>query len=268
MRKLIPWVGGKASLAKRIVGLLPPHTCYVEVFAGGAAVYAAKPRSKVEVLNDRNLGLVNLFRVFQRHPEAFLKELGLVLSSRQWYEDCWAQPGLTDVERAARFFYRIRLTFCNKPADKSFGYSTARGGLTGACAPEHVRSQILEIHARLRGTILEDLPWEEVLRRYDRPHTFFYVDPPYYQVAKLYGPGLDFSREDHGRLAESLRRVKGSFLLSLNDRPEVRALYAWARWRTCRVRYALGTNTTTTARRRKTSGKLLITNRPWRDGRK
>lgn len=266
MRKLIPWVGGKASLARHIVPLIPSHTCYVEVFAGGGGVFCAKPRSQVEVLNDRNAGLVMLFRVWQRHPEAFLKELGLVLSSRRFYEDCWTQPGLTDVERAARFWYRIRLTFCNKPAERSFGYSTVRGGHTAACDPEAVRQSILEVHGRLAGVILEDLPWEDVLRRYDRPHTCFYLDPPYYEVGKLYGPGLDFTREDHARLADRLKDVAGPFLLSLNDHPDVRSLYQWAWWRQFKVRYALGTNTTATARRRKASPELLIANRPWADG--
>lgn len=93
IRKLVPWPGGKAALARTIVPLLPEHACYVEVFAGGAGVFCAKPPSPVEVLNDRNLDLVTLFRVWQRHPEAFLKELGLAVASRRWYEDWWPSPG-------------------------------------------------------------------------------------------------------------------------------------------------------------------------------
>ena len=266
MKKLIPWVGGKAALARKIVPLLPAHVCYVEPFAGGAGVFCMKAPSKVEVLNDRNLALVNLFRVYQRHPEAFLRELGVVVASRRWYEDCWAQPGLTDLERAARFFYRIRYTFCNKPAEKSFGYSASGGG-HGALDGELLRAALMEIHARLRHTTLECLPWEDVLRRYDRPTTLFYVDPPYYEVGKMYGAGLDFSRADHERLAAVLRKIDGLFVLSLNDRPEVRNLYAWARWRRVHVRYSLGTNTATIAKGRRRSAELLITNRPWADGR-
>jgi DNA adenine methylase len=251
-----------------IASLLPRHTCYVEVFAGGAGVYCAKERSPVEVLNDRNQALVTLFRVYQRHPEALLKELGLLIVSRRWYEDCWAQPGLTDVERAARFWYRIRHTFCNKPAEKSFGYGTVRGSRGGSPDPEIVRATVMEIHARLHGTIIEDLPWDDCIPRYDRAHTCFYCDPPYYEVGKMYGAGLDFSREDHGRLAGVLHGIRGSFVLSLNDRPGVRALYRWARMRRVKVRYSLGTNTAGRARRRQASGKLLITNRPWVDGKK
>jgi DNA adenine methylase len=262
IRKLIPWLGGKAAMAARIVRLIPPHVCYVEVFAGGAAVYAAKAPSKIEVLNDKNDGLLNLFRIYQRHPEAFLKELGLVLHSREWYEDCWAQQGLTDIERAARFFYRTLFTFCNKPARKSFKYSAIDTG-HGTFDPAAVREHILSIHERLGHTILECLPWEEILRRYDRPSTFFYVDPPYYEGPKLYGPGLDFTHEDHAKLAQALRGLKGPFMVSLNDRREVRALYAWARLRRMIVRYAVGTNTTGHPTTRRPSQELLITNRPW-----
>jgi DNA adenine methylase len=261
VRKAIPWVGGKASLAKRIVALISPHTCYVEAFAGGAAVFFAKPRSAVEVLNDRNVGLITLFRVWQRHPEAFLKELGLGVSSREWYEDCWAQPGLTDVERAVRFYYRIRHTFCAKVAEKSFGYGTTRGGISA----ESVREDVLRVHERLNRVYLENLSFESVFARYERPHTFFYCDPPYYKVSKLYGPGLDFEVVDHERLAGLLKGLKGAFLLSLNDHPEVRALYAWASQRKVKAMYSLGSNAAGSVGKAKSHGELLITNRPWVD---
>ena len=140
MKKLVPWLGGKRALARRIAENLPTHTCYVEPFAGGASVFFVKSRSKVEVLNDKHLGLVNLFRVVQRHPEAFLAELGLVVASREWYEVCWAQPGLTDVERAARFYYRVKHTFglgSFSQADQGLDLGEAvRGRRAGdACGP-------------------------------------------------------------------------------------------------------------------------------------
>jgi len=248
------------------VPLLPAHQCYVEPFAGGAGVYCFKQPSLREVLNDRNGDLISLFRVFQRHPDAFLAEVGLLVASRRRYEECFAHPGLTDIERAARYWYRIRHTFCSKPAEKSFGYGTTPTWGHGRPDPEVVRAGIMAIHARLRGTIIEDLDWKDCLRRYDRPHTLFYCDPPYFEVSKMYGAGLDFSREDHARLAEALGRIDGVFVLSLNDRPEVRALYAWARIRRVKTRYSIGQNTADLAKRRKPHAELLITNRPWQDG--
>ena len=59
---IIPWMGGKRRLADRLIPLFPPHECYVEVFAGGAALYFMRPQAApVEVLNDINGDLVTLF---------------------------------------------------------------------------------------------------------------------------------------------------------------------------------------------------------------
>lgn len=236
MKKLIPWLGGKRSLAKRIAASLPEHACYVEPFCGGASVFFAKPPSGVEVLNDKHLGLMNLFRVVQRHPGAFLEELGRIVASRQWYEDCWAQPGLTDVERAARFYYRIKHTFGGKPHERSFGYGTTR-----KCGPTHeaVEADVASVHARMRNVILEHLPFEEILRRYDRKYTLFYCDPPYYGLTG-YGPDMPFGEDDHVRLAALLKVLEGRFILSINDHPFIRRLYTWARLERARVRYTIG----------------------------
>ena len=249
MRKLVPWLGGKRALAKRIAGSLPDHVCYVEPFCGGASIFFAKDPSRVEVLNDKHLGLMNLFRVVQRHPAAFLAELGLVMASRQWYEDCWAQPGLTDVERAARLYYRLQHTFGGKPHERSFGYGTTQAsGLNADTLAESIQA----VHQRLKRVTLECLPFEEVLRRYDRPHTLFYCDPPYYGLTG-YGPGMPFGEEDHRRLADLLGGLRGQFLLSLNDVPFIRDLYAWARVRTLAVRYTVSRTKTG-----KVSKELLI----------
>lgn len=235
MKKLIPWLGGKRSLAKRIAASLPPHTCYVEPFCGGASVFFAKEPSRVEVLNDKHLGLMNLFRVVQRHWQAFLDELGLVVASREHYEDCWDQPGLTDVERAARFYYRLKHTFGGKSHERSFGYGTGR---KPGINPDTVRESIHEIHGRMKNVILECLPFEEVFRRYDRPHTLFYCDPPYYGLTG-YGPALPFEKADHERLAEILKGVQGQFVLSINDHLFVRKLYSWGKVRRVKVRYTI-----------------------------
>jgi len=105
---IIPWLGGKRRLADRLIPLFPPHECYVEVFCGGAALYFLRPApAPVEVINDINGELVNLYRVVQHHLEEFVRQFKWALSSRQVFK--WLQatppPGLTDIQRAARFFY-------------------------------------------------------------------------------------------------------------------------------------------------------------------
>ena len=81
-----------------------------------------------------------------------------------------------------------------------------------------------EVHQRLAGVIIERLPWAEFLARYDSPEVLYYVDPPYWGTEHVYGPGL-FARADFARLADALAGLKGRFILSLNDVPEVREVF-------------------------------------------
>jgi DNA adenine methylase len=127
---------------------------------------------------------------------------------------------LTDLERAARFLYVQRLSYGGKVAGRTFGVDTrARFNLNT------LGSRLEELHERLAGVIIECLDFEEFLRRYDRPETLFYLDPPYHGTESYYGKDL-FSREDFARLAKTLAGLKGKFLLSINDCPEIRDAFA------------------------------------------
>jgi len=114
---IIPWLGGKRRLADRLIPLFPRHECYVEVFCGGAAIYFLRPQpAPVEVLNDINGELVNLYRVVTHHLEEFVHQFKWALSSRKIFE--WQQmtrpETLTDIQRAARFFYLQQHAFGGK----------------------------------------------------------------------------------------------------------------------------------------------------------
>lgn len=112
---IIPWIGGKRRLAKHILPLFPEHTCYVEPFCGAAALYFLKTPTKVEVLNDVNGELVNLYRVVRHHMEEFNRQFKWALTSRQIFK--WLQitpeETLTDIQRAARFFYLQNLDWAD-----------------------------------------------------------------------------------------------------------------------------------------------------------
>ncbi|WP_049191956.1 DNA adenine methylase, partial [Serratia marcescens] len=110
---IIPWVGGKRKLARQILPLFPKHTCYVEPFCGGAALFFSKEPSKVEVVNDINGELINLYRVVKHHLEEFVRQFKWALSSRQifeWEKLCVPET-LTDIQRAARFYYLQNMAF-------------------------------------------------------------------------------------------------------------------------------------------------------------
>ena len=123
---IIPWIGGKRRLVAEILPWFEPHTCYVEPFAGAAALLFNKVPSKVEVLNDVNTELVNLYRVVRHHLEEFVRQFRWALTSRKLFE--WTQgtppETLTDIQRAARFFYLQKLAFGAKVEGQTFGVAT------------------------------------------------------------------------------------------------------------------------------------------------
>ncbi len=219
---IIPWLGGKRRLADRLLALFPPHECYVEVFAGGAALYFLRPvPAKTEVLNDVNGELINLYRVVQNHLEEFVRQFKWALSSRQvfkWLQDTRPET-LTDIQRAARFFYLQQHAFGGRVDGQSFGTATT-GPAINLC---RIEENLSAAYLRLAGTYVENLTWLNCAERYDRPHTFFYMDPPYWQTE---GYGVDFPFENYQRMADFMRRCKGKVMVSINDHPDIREAFA------------------------------------------
>lgn len=236
-----PWLGGKRRLAKRIIERLAatPHLTYVEPFLGMGGVFLRRPfRARAEVVNDASRDVANLFRVLQRHYVPLMDMLRWQVTSRAEFERLRAAvpDTLTDLERAARFLYLQRTAFGGKVEGRSFGVSPA----TPARFDVNRLGAVLEdVHERLSGVVIECLPYGDLVPRYDRPDTLFYLDPPYWGCEQDYGVGL-FTRQDFERLAALLGGLRGAFLLSLNDRPEVRALFAAFEIEAVEVSYAIG----------------------------
>lgn len=220
-KPLVPWIGGKRKLADQILPLFPQHQCYVEPFCGAAALFFLKPASEVEVLNDINGDLVNLYRVVKHHLEELYKQFKWALTSRQNWE--WLQitpvETLTDVQRAARFLYLQKLAFGGKVDGQSFGTATTSRPRFNIFTLEQ---DLADAHYRLSGTTIEHLPWDKVIEKYDRPHSLFYCDPPYWQTE---GYGCDFGWEHYQRLEELARTIKGTMIISIGAHPEIRELF-------------------------------------------
>lgn len=220
-KPIIPWMGGKRRLADKLIPLFPAHDCYVEPFAGGAALFHIKEPSKVEVLNDINGELVNLYRVIQHHLEEFVRQFKWAISSRQVFE--WEkakQPQtLTDIQRAARFYYLIKLSFGAKVEGQTYGTATTAPPKLNLLRIEEDLSQA---HLRLAKCNIENLDWITCINKYDRPHTLFYIDPPYYETA---GYGVEFPLEQYEKMADVIGSIKGKAIISVNDHPMMRQVY-------------------------------------------
>ena len=225
-RPVAPYIGGKRNLASRLVARIEAieHETYCEVFVGMAGVFLRRKLApKGEVINDYSRDVATFFRVLQRHYVPFLDMIRWQLTTRSEFERLVrTDPDtLTDLERSARFLYLQRTAFGGKVAARNFGVATAR---RASFDISRLQPILEEVHSRLSGVVIECLPWQAFLERYDRPGTLFYLDPPYYGSEGDYGP--IFGRDQFELMADSLRRREGKFLLSINDHPEVRRIFA------------------------------------------
>ena len=159
---------------------------------------------------------------------------------------------MTDLQRAARFLYLQRLAFGGKVTGQNFGVdrrTPARFDVT------KLEPMLAEIHERLAGVVIEQLPYGELIRRYDGPDVLFYLDPPYVDCEDDYGSG--FERADFERLADQLGQIQGKFVLSINDRPLAREVFARFHCEAVPVTYTVGTVHGSGAQK---AGELIVSN--------
>lgn len=235
-KPFIPWMGGKSRLADKILPLFPNHTCYVEPFAGAAALFFKKEPSKVEVLNDINGELVNLYRVLQHHLEEFVRQFKWTIKSRQVFE--WEKTKrpetLTDIQRAARFFYLQKLAFGGKVDGQTYGTGTTKMGGINLL---RVEEDLSMAHLRLHQVNIENLNWATCVKRYDRPHTLFYLDPPYWGTA---GYGVEFGLDEYIKMAELAMSIKGNMIISVNDCAKMRTVFKELKMKSVPITYTVG----------------------------
>lgn len=250
-----PWMGGKKALHRTLIDRIEqiPHKTYVEPFVGMGGVFLRRHfRPKLEVANDLNGEIVNLFRILQRHYPQLLEVMRFQITSRREFERLReAVPStLTDLERAARFLYLQRLAFGGQVSGV-FGVATDRPARFSLSRLE----PILEAaHERLEGVVFECLDWSELVARYDGLHSLFYLDPPYFGGENDYGKGM-FDRSQYKAMAQQLAGIQGAFILSINDTPEIRDWFSSFMIDEVRLNYSVAKGQATPAR------ELIISNR-------
>lgn len=252
-----PWLGGKRALAKRICARIDAIPCetYAEPFVGMGGIFLRRTvRPKAEVINDKGREVANFFRILQRHYVAFLDMLRFQITVRAEFNRLVATDPetLTDLERAARFLYLQRTAFGGKVSGRNFGVSIGRLGRFNLTSLEPM---LEDLHSRLSGVVIECLDFGDFLSRYDAAGTLFYLDPPYWGCENDYGKAM-FERADFERLSAQLARLKGRFILSINDVPEIRTIFAWAKLDEVKTTYSISGG----AGAREPRAELLISN--------
>lgn len=250
-----PWLGGKKALHKAIIARIEAisHKSYIEPFVGMGGVFLRRSwRPQLEVANDLNGEITNLFRILQRHYPQFMEVMRFQITSRREFErlrGCEPER-LTDLERAARFLYLQRLAFGGK-----------LGGVFGVAPERPARFNLTSLaplldaaHSRLEGVVFENLDWQDVLTRYDGPNSLFYLDPPYFGGENDYGKGM-FDRSQFATMADMLRDLDGAFILSINDTLEIREIFEGYHFDEVSLKY------TVSAGAAKDAAELIISNR-------
>lgn len=235
---IIPWPGGKRRLAKKLLPIFDnrKHSCYVEAFAGGGSLLFMRDPAETEVLNDINEDVFNLYRVVKHHLEEFIKQFRWSINSRQLFEQNKVTPVeiLTDIQRAARFYYLQKLAFGAKVSSRTFGISpSSRPRLNFL----RIEDDLVQAHQRLANVWIESLDWQQCISRWDRDYTLFFLDPPYWQTE---GYGVEFGIEQYELLAETMATIKGSAVLTINDHPAMRKIFKAFACDTAIIDYTIG----------------------------
>ena len=222
MNSFMSWVGGKKALRDEVLKRFPPYyERYIEVFGGaGWVLFHKPPGMDFEVYNDFNSNLVNLYRCVRANPNKLKYKLRYILNSREDFDivAMLHKRGLfhrfKNFDRAAKFYQLVRFSYAS--GLDSFGSQ-----------PHSLWSDfpMIDLAARrLQKVVIENKDFEKLIRQYDRPVSFFYCDPPYFNTESYY-KDVGFTRQDHLRLRDSLVAIKGKFLVSYNDCPEIREIW-------------------------------------------
>lgn len=246
-------VGNKTSILHILYALFPlKYGRFIDVFGGSGSVLLGKPRiDNFEVYNDFDRNLVNLFHCMKERTMATIRELGFCnlnsredfIAVRRFFEDerfdnkfLSEELQLTEIlfppleaDELKEIRTRITKDYDVRRASmflKLLRYSYSSSGKSFASQPFDIRKLfdlIRELQNRMANVVIENQDFEALIKHYDRPDSFFYLDPPYFSTEDMYSVG--FGWDDHVRLRDTLKDIKGKFLLSYNDCPEIRGLY-------------------------------------------
>lgn len=221
MKPLTSYYGGKQRIATKILPYFPPHTVYVEPFAGGATLLFAKKHLAVtnndhyrEIINDTNQLLINMYRVAIEKPEQFKNKLDATLYSQADYVKANNIINnfehYLDIDLAWAYFITLNQSFNNIANN---GWSTTVYGRNHAATWNNkINSLSPEMLNRIKSVYVSCEDAIKCIKRWDSPQTLFYCDPPYPKAEQGHYKG--YSIEDFRLLCNTLDNIKGSYVLS------------------------------------------------------
>lgn len=242
-KKLIAfnYFGGKFQMVQKLYDHFPDHHHFIDLFCGSMVITLNKPPSKIDTANDINGEVVNFFKVLREHSEELLSLLYLTPVSRQEYNESWDLNACSDIERARRFYTRVRQSF--------FGLGAQRGNKGWHLTRKNSRSHFAEVVSkwlngmeklfpvidRLKCIQIENRDFRELVPLVDDKEAFFYCDPPYHLESRNSNHDymFDFTNKDHDELSDLLHGVKGKIMISGYECPSMVKLYK--RWTMVRL---------------------------------
>lgn len=223
-RIVFGWYGGKFSHLAWLLPLLPEAHHYCEPFSGSAAVLLNRAPSPVETYNDIDGEVVNFFRVLRDHGPEIERAIALTPFSREEFHRAVAGSldGVSDLERARRFYIRARQTRTGLAQTATLGRwanckDTSRAGMSGVVSRWLGGVEALgDISSRLMRVQIENRPAIDLIKLYDSKTTLFYCDPPYLHATRGDSKafGFEMDEAEHVALADALKKCQGKVALS------------------------------------------------------
>lgn len=233
MKTPITYYGGKQTMLKHLLNLIPVHRIYCEPFFGGGALFFAKPKSEVEVINDKNGEVINFFKVIKSKFPELQKEIQSTLHSRELYKNAmvvYEHPDLfPDVKRAWALWTLTNQGFAGMIGSWGFGKTNSKEKSLA-----NKREDFTNAYAqRLKMVQIENNDAVKVIERCDAKDAFIYADPPY--IGSDMGHYKGYSEADYKQLLDKLSKVKGKFLLSSYPSTILSQYIKKFKWRTRKV---------------------------------
>ena len=207
------YYGGKSSLSNIICEMIPTHTAYVEPFFGGGSVFFAKPKSKLEIINDKDNRLYRFWVVCRDYENQLYERFDKVITHETEYRRSrrvisGKEEPKDEIDYAYCVFYNI-----NTSMFKGFnkGFCVLMNNTSGTRI--YIKKNYLkDVFKRLAEVFILNRDALKVIKDNDRKETFFYLDPPYPETYQWHYSG--YTMEDFNKLCDLLKTIKGKFLLS------------------------------------------------------